>query len=100
LEISKQTLIVASGIALMSVVSAQAQDRELRIDCGATDVIMSADTAVVIKENTDLTAEEIAARTCDIFRQVDASAYTEPTDVTVTMPSGAQVTAKMQVSQN
>ncbi|MCZ0961079.1 hypothetical protein [Paracoccus benzoatiresistens] len=96
---SKLTLAVAGGIALLSVVSAQAQDRELRVDCGATDVIMSVDQVVVIKENTDMTGEEIAARTCDIFRQVDASAFTEPTNVTVTMPSGAQVKAKMQVSQ-
>ena len=96
---SKLTLVAASGIALLSVVSAHAQGRDLRIDCGATDVIMNVDTAVIIKENTDMTAEEVAARTCEIFSQVDASAYTEPTDVTVTMPSGAQITAKMQVSQ-
>ena len=96
---SKLMLTVASGIALLSVVSAHAQDRDLRIDCGATDVIMSVDQAVVIKENTDMTAEQIAARTCEIFKDIDASAYTEPTDVTVTMPSGAQVMAKMQVSQ-
>lgn len=95
----KLMLTVASGIALMSAVSAQAQDRELRIDCGDTDVIMSVDQAVVIKENTDMTAEEIAARTCEVFKDIDASAYTEPTDVKVTMPSGPEVSAKMQVSQ-
>ena len=46
-----------------------------------------------------MTAEQIAARTCETFKDIDASGYTEPTDVTVTMPSGAVVTAKMQVSQ-
>lgn len=96
---SKLLLTAASGVALLSVVSAHAQGRDLRIDCGATDVIMSVDQTVIIKENTDMTAEEIAARACEIFKNIDASAYTEPTDVTVTMPSGAQVKAKMQVSQ-
>ncbi|MFH5776050.1 hypothetical protein [Paracoccus broussonetiae] len=95
----KLLLTLASGIAILSVVSAQAQDRELRIDCGATDVIMSADQALIVKENTEMTAEEIATRTCEIFKDIDASAYTEPTDVTVKMPSGAEVKAKMQVSQ-
>ncbi|MFG6084226.1 hypothetical protein ACEUZ9_000475 [Paracoccus litorisediminis] len=96
---SKLFLTAVCGIALLPVVSSHAQGTDLRIDCGATDVIMTVDQAVVVKENTEMTAEEIAARTCEIFKDIDASAYTEPTDVTVTMPSGAQVKAKMQVSQ-
>jgi hypothetical protein len=63
-------------------------------------VILTEEQVVMVRENVEMTAEEVATRVCEVFREVDASAYSEPTDVKVILPSGAEVNAQMQVSQN
>lgn len=95
----KLTLMTVAGIALLSAVPASAQS-QLRIDCGDTDVILTEEQVVMVRENVEMTAEEVAVRVCEVFGEVDASMYTEPTDVKVIMPSGVEVSAQMQVSQN
>ena len=96
---NKLTIAAIAGFALLSAGSTGAQS-QLRIDCGETDVILTEEQVVMVRENVEMTAEQVAVRVCEVFGEVDASAYTEPTDVKVILPSGVEVNAQMQTSQN
>lgn len=49
---------------------------DLRVICGATDVIMDADTAATIKANTG--AENFGTDICAVANQIDSSSYSKP----------------------
>lgn len=93
--------IAALGALALGPVAAHAEI-QVRIDCGATDVILTEDQATIVGEASqvmDFTAAEFAAAVCDLFKDFDASGYADPTDVIVRMPSGVELAAQVQASQ-
>ncbi len=75
---------------------------QVRIDCGATDVILTeeqAETIMKVNSVTDTSSQEYATAVCELFKDVDAAGYEDPTDVKVMMPDGSELEAQIQVSQ-
>lgn len=97
----KHVFSITVAVLALAAASASAET-QYRIDCGATDVILTEEQATIVGEASevmDFTAAEFAAAVCDLFSEVDASGYAEPTDVTVIMPSGVELAAQLQTSQ-
>ena len=93
--------IAALGVLALGPVAAHAET-QFRIDCGATDVILTEELAAIVGEASqmmDFTAAEFATAVCDLFKDFDASGYADPTDVTVKMPSGVELATQVQASQ-
>jgi hypothetical protein len=87
--------MIAAGLSLLT---ACAGHGGLRIDCGATDVIMDADTASAIKASSG--EANFATDVCAVANKIDSSSYSDPQSVNVTMPSGNEYDVKLQASQN
>ena len=92
------SLIATSGLLALAACGDRGPGT-IRIDCGATDVIIEQDQAQALLAGSGASAQETAVAVCNTFRNVDASAYTEPTNVTVRTPNGAEVSGQVQASQ-
>lgn len=90
-------IIATAGLAALSACGGMGGRHDLRVICGATDVIMDADTAATIKANTG--AENFGTDICAVANQIDSSSYSKPETVKVTMPSGSEYDVKLQASQ-
>lgn len=89
------------GALLVAAGSSQAAT-QVRIDCGDTDVILTEEQAMTIRDVnsiTDTSSAEYAAAVCDLFAGIDASGYENPTPVKVKMPNGSELEAEIQASQ-
>ena len=93
-----QALLIASAIALAACAGDPGQE-PVRVDCGATDVIMTSDQANALLAGSGNSAMDVARAICTAFADVDASGFTSPRDVTVLTANGAEVTGQVQASQ-
>lgn len=87
-------IITAVGLATLSACST---GQSVRIDCGATDVIVSEDQLNAMRSNAG--EADVATSICLVANEVDSSSYTKPQSLNVTMPSGNQYDVKAQTSQ-
>ena len=87
-------IIAAVGLTTLSACSS---GQSVRIDCGATDVIVSEDQLSAMNANAG--DADVATSICKIANEVDSSSYTKPQSLTVTMPSGNQYNVEAQTSQ-
>ena len=90
-------IIAASGLTALSACGDVGSAPDLRVDCGATDVIIDPDTAAAIKANTG--EANFGTDVCAVANQIDSSSYSKPENVKVTMPSGNEYDVKLQSSQ-
>lgn len=95
------TLSVA--VAVVSIAGCSSTpDRQVRIDCGATDVILTAEQGKTIQSVnaiTETSSQEYATAVCATFEEIDASGFAEPTDATVVLTNGTELSAQLQASQ-
>lgn len=89
-------IVGLAGLAAMAACSKP--DATVRVDCGATDVLMSGALANEIRLQT--TEALFAKEVCKTVKDVDASTYQQPTDVSVIMPNGKTYQVQLQVSQS
>jgi hypothetical protein len=83
--------------ALLASGSATQAETMTSVDCGEIKVILDEAQTMAIKEKTG--EDAFANDVCGVARQIDASAFTEPTPVTLRMPSGETYDVKLQLSQ-
>ena len=94
------TLTIVASFAALSACGGP--ETQVRVDCGATDIILTEDQARTILEAsalTDTSSREFAVAACDLFKDFDSSALQEPTAVRVILPSGAELNGIVQASQ-
>lgn len=88
-------IMATLGLTALSACSTSGQ--AVRIDCGATDVIVTGDQLEAMQVNAGGT--NVATDICVIADEIDSSSYTKPQSVNVTMPSGNQYDVELQASQ-
>lgn len=93
---------VSIVVSLAALSACGSPERQVRIDCGDTDVILTEDQARTVLEAsalTDTSSREFAVAVCDLFKDFNSSALTDQTDVTVILPSGVELRGQVQASQ-
>ncbi len=88
--------MIAGFTALLLVTACAAPTSTVRVKCGNTDVLMPGALANQIKEQTG--EIEFGHEVCKAVKEVDASTYTQPTDVKVIMSNGNTYQVQLQKS--
>ena len=96
--ISRQYLIVPL-VALSACGASDPADDPVRFDCGDTDVIVNREQANALLAGSAENVLTLGGSVCAAFAGVDASSFTEPREVAVLTPNGAQVMGQVQASQ-
>jgi hypothetical protein len=92
-------LLIAPLVALSACGASDPADDPVRFDCGDTDVIVNREQANALLAGSGENVLSLGASVCAAFAGVDASTFTEPREVAVLMPNGAQVMGQVQASQ-
>jgi hypothetical protein len=87
--------LIVTAVGL-SVLSACAQESEMRVNCGPTDVFLTEDQAAAIATNVE--TGTFGESICAVADGIDATSYVEPQAVTVTMPSGNTYDVRIQAT--
>jgi hypothetical protein len=86
-------------LVALSACAGDPPDDLVRVDCGDTDVIVNTEQANALLAGSGDSLGGLAGAICTAFADIDASTFTEPRDVTVLTPNGAQVSGQVQASQ-
>lgn len=92
-----RTLWILAAVGLTAIAACSNTEKDLRVDCGQTDVVLTGKQANAIMANTG--SADFGTEICSVASRIDASSYTKPQKATVKMPSGNSYDVKLQVSQ-
>jgi hypothetical protein len=88
---------LAAAAAVLGVMAGSAALAEVTVECGTVRVMMEDDEAERMREATG--EDDFGQSVCDVASEIDASGYTEPTAVEVSMPNGEVYEVMLQAME-